>query len=132
MVHAASMFIRTQLFSHQSAPPATAACAVTTGGAPWLLWIAATITLLLLAESLQADSFRCGRKVVRSGDSQSEVLAACGEPQRRESKQEALWLGSSQKNVPVKAWYYKRSSRKLERIVLIYQGKVVAVRTGGR
>jgi hypothetical protein len=126
------MFITAQPLIDRSALCSATACTGTSGRASWRLWAAATIALLLVAENLLADSFRCGRKVVRSGDSQSEVLAACGEPQRRESKQESLWLGSSQKNVRVKAWYYKRSSRKLERIVLIYQGKVVAVRTGGR
>jgi len=80
----------------------------------------------------EADSFRCGRKVVRSGDAQSTVLAVCGEPQRKDTAQEAIWTGSSQKTVRVNRWYYKSSSRKLERVVLLYQGKVIAVETGGR
>jgi len=80
----------------------------------------------------EADSFRCGRKVVRSGDAQAQLLSACGEPQRKDSGQEELWAGASQKTVKVQRWYYKTSGRKLERVVLLYQGKIVAVRTGGR
>ncbi len=86
----------------------------------------------MLSASLAADSFRCGRKVIRSGDSQSQVLSTCGEPQRRDSAQEALWIGSSQKTVKVHRWFYKTSGRSLERVVLLYQGEVVAVRTGKR
>jgi len=86
----------------------------------------------LLSASVAADSFRCGRKVVRSGDSQSELLTACGEPQRRDSAQEGLWIGSSQKTVKVHRWYYKTSGRRLERTVVLYQGKIVAVRSGKR
>jgi len=80
----------------------------------------------------EADSFRCGRKVVRSGDAQAQLLSACGEPQRRDSGQEELWTGASQKTVKVQRWYYKTSGRKLERVVVLYQGKIVAVQTGGR
>lgn len=87
---------------------------------------------LLMSASLAADSFRCGRKVVRSGDSQSQLLSTCGEPKRRDSAQEALWIGSSQKNVKVQRWYYKTSGRSLERVVWLYQGKIVAVHTGKR
>jgi len=87
---------------------------------------------LLPLPSAEADSFRCGRKVVRSGDAQSTVLSVCGEPQRKDTAQETLWTGASQKTVRVHRWYYKSSSRKLERVVLLYQGKVVGVETGGR
>lgn len=86
----------------------------------------------LLSASVSADSFRCGRKVVRDGDDQSKLLSACGEPQRRDSAQEPLWSGSSQKTVTVHRWYYKSSGRSLERVVVLHQGKIVAVRTGKR
>ena len=101
---------------------------------PGLLPVLLVALLLSMWPALdaEADSFRCGRKVVRSGDAQSTVLAVCGEPQRKDTAQEAIWTGSSQKTVRVNRWYYKSSSRKLERVVLLYQGKVIAVETGGR
>jgi hypothetical protein len=98
-------------------------------------WSCCSLVLLgglLLTASIEADSFRCGRKVVRSGDAQSVLQSACGEPQRRDSGQEELWTGASQKTVKMQRWYYKASGRKLERVVLLYQGKIVGVRTGGR
>ncbi len=98
----------------------------------WLVACGLGLVGLLLSASISADSFRCGRQVVRSGDSQSQLLSTCGEPQRRDSAQEALWIGSSQKTVKVHRWYYKNSGRSLERVVLLYQGEVVAVRSGKR
>ena len=94
--------------------------------------LAVLLVGLWTVPQVAADSFRCGRKVVRSGDAQSTVLAVCGEPQRKDTAQEAIWTGSTQKTVRVNRWYYKSSSRKLERVVLLYQGKVIAVETGGR
>ncbi|HET6565731.1 MAG TPA: DUF2845 domain-containing protein [Xanthomonadales bacterium] len=86
----------------------------------------------MMAEAACADSFRCGQKLVRSGDDQSELLRICGEPQRRDSAQERVGSGSNQQTVKVQRWYYKSSGRKLERVVMIYQGKIIAVRTTGR
>lgn len=88
--------------------------------------------MLLLASHAQADSFRCGLKVVRSGDSQSALVKACGEPKRRDSAQERVGSGSGQKMTRVQRWYYKSSGRRLERVVLLHEGKVVAVRIVGR
>jgi len=90
------------------------------------------LILLLQIESVEADSFRCGQKLVRSGDDQSELLRICGDPIRKDSAQERVGSGSNQKTVKVHRWYYKNSGRKLERVVMLYQGKIIAVRTTGR
>jgi hypothetical protein len=79
-----------------------------------------------------ADSFRCGQRLVRTGDDQSELLRICGDPVRRDSAQERVGSGSGQKTVKVQRWYYKSSGRKLERVVMIHEGKIIAVRTTGR
>ncbi len=86
------------------------------------------VLMLLLANQAQADSFRCGLKVVRSGDSQSALIKACGEPKRRDSAQERVGSASGQKTVRVQRWYYRNSGRRLERVVMLHEGKVVAVR----
>ena len=90
------------------------------------------LILLLQIEPVEADSFRCGQKLVRSGDDQSELLRICGDPIRKDSAQERVGSGSNQKTVKVHRWYYKSSGRKLERVVMLHQGKIVAVRTTGR
>ena len=87
---------------------------------------------LLFPPWVFADSFRCGRKVVRNGDSSGDLMQKCGEPQSRDSAQEELWLDRSQKKVRVERWHYKQGSSTLARVVLVYQGKVVGVRTGNR
>ena len=87
--------------------------------------------ILLLSSHTQADSFRCGLKVVRSGDTQSVLIKACGEPKRRDSAQERVGSGSSQKMVRVQRWYYQNSGRRLEHVVMLHEGKVVAVRIAG-
>ena len=90
------------------------------------------VILLLPTEHIWAHSFRCGQKLVRSGDDQSELLRVCGDPIRRDSAQERVGSGSNQKTVKVQRWYYKNSGRKLERVVMIHEGKVIAVRITGR
>lgn len=98
---------------------------------PMLMTMLMTM-LLLPAEVAQADSFRCGQRLVRSGDDQSELLRICGDPIRRDSAQERVGSGSSQKTVKVQRWYYRSSGRKLERVVMIHEGKIIAVRVTGR
>lgn len=84
-----------------------------------------------LAET-RADSLRCGRTVVRNGDTLEKLRQRCGEPLRRDFVQEQFWLGDGLRRVRVERWYYKPGSRALSRFVLIYQGKIVGVRTGER
>jgi hypothetical protein len=94
-----------------------------------LLWLAVG---LLCWSPARADSFRCGRKVVRSGDTLEELLQRCGEPRQRGSGYESIWLPDGQQRVRVERWHYKLGGRKLERVVLLYRGQIVAVRTGPR
>lgn len=80
----------------------------------------------------RADSLRCGRKVVRNGDTPEELRQHCGAPLRRDFVQEQFWLGGNLQQVRVERWHYKPGRRALGRIVLIYQGQIVGVRTGER
>jgi len=89
-------------------------------------------TSLVFAGSVWGDSFRCGRKVIRNGDSSADLMQKCGEPQSRDSAQEELWLNRTQQKVRVERWHYKQGSSKLARVVLVYRGEVVGVRTGNR
>jgi hypothetical protein len=95
-----------------------------------VVWV--SLLLLLPTNNVRADSFRCGLKVVRNGDAQSDLIRACGEPQRKDSAQERVGSGSSQKTVRVQRWFYKNSGRRLERMVLLHEGKVVGVKIAGR
>jgi hypothetical protein len=79
-----------------------------------------------------ADSFRCGRKVVRTGDSPGDLLRSCGEPRYKDKGYENMRAQGSQKKVRVERWYYKKSSMALEQIVVIHKGRIIAINTGQR
>jgi hypothetical protein len=79
-----------------------------------------------------ADSLRCGHKVVSTGDSAEELRRHCGEPLQRESGREQFWLRGTLQQVRVERWHYRHSSRSLPRVVLVYQGKIVAITSGSR
>jgi len=88
--------------------------------------------LALVAESLEADSFRCGRKLVSTGDTSGELVRVCGEPRHRDRGYKKIRVDGTNRKVSVERWYYKRSGRSLEHIIVLYQGKIVAVDVGGR
>lgn len=88
--------------------------------------------LWVLCAAAQADSYRCGRKLIRSGDSAADVLQVCGEPRYKDRGQETLRVGGAEKSASVERWYYRKSNRSLEHVVLIHKGRVVRIEVGGR
>jgi len=94
--------------------------------------MAALILFSALPLDLQADSIRCGRKVVRTGDSSSLLLRRCGQPLSKDRAYEEVKLKEGRKNVKVERWHYKKSARSLTRAVLIYHGNIVGIQTGKR
>jgi len=92
----------------------------------------AVATLWALCAAAQADSYRCGRQLIRTGDSAADVLQVCGEPRYKDRGQATLRLGGAEKSASVERWYYKKSRRSLEHVVLLHKGRVVAIEVGGR
>lgn len=90
------------------------------------------ICLLLVSFSATADSYRCGRKLIRTGDTGAEVIRVCGSPWYKDRAKQLLTLPEGPRKVSVQRWFYKKNERALERMVLIYQGKVVGIEVGGR
>jgi hypothetical protein len=84
------------------------------------------------ATGAAADSYRCGRKLIRTGDTAADVLRVCGEPRYKDRGKESLRLDGATQQLSVERWYYKRSRRSLEHIVLLHRGRVVAVEVGSR
>ena len=84
------------------------------------------------AQPAEADSYRCGRKLVRTGDSSAAVLRVCGEPRFKDRGHERVVLDGGSKLLPVERWHYKRSRRSLEHVVMLYRGRVIAISVGGR
>jgi len=88
--------------------------------------------LAVYGSELFADSFRCGRKLIKTGDSTSDLIRVCGEPRHKNRGEEKIKVNGVVKNTSVQRWYYKKSSRSLEHIVLIYKGRVSAIEVGER
>ena len=90
------------------------------------------VLALLLFTGAHADSVRCGRRVVHTGDTLELLRSRCGEPNGRDHAVEQFWLDGVLQKVRVERWYYKPGNRKLGRVILVYRGKVIGIRTGGR
>ena len=92
-------------------------------------------SLLLLAfliPETSADSYRCGRKLVTTGDSRSDLLRICGEPVYRDKGYENITIEGVPGRVHVERWYYRKSKRSLERKVLLYRGEVTGIEVSDR
>ena len=89
---------------------------------------------LLLSATIEApaDSYRCGRKLVRTGDTSADVLRLCGEPSHRDRGQESVLLDGALTRISVQRWYYRKSKRSLEHIIMLHQGRVIEIAVGGR
>ena len=88
-----------------------------------LLLLTVTIFLLNIAA---ADSFRCGRKIVKQGDSGSALVKKCGKPARKYSSKEVVNEQGRQSKVSVSNWVYERS-RKKDMIISIRSGTVIKI-----
>jgi hypothetical protein len=90
------------------------------------------VFLFLVSFELFADSYRCGRKLIQTGDSSRDVLRICGEPAHKDRGNEKIRLNGADRNTRVERWYYRKSRRSLEHVVLIHQGRVAAIEVVGR
>ena len=90
------------------------------------------IVLSVVGSDLYADMFRCGRKLIKTGDSTGDLIRVCGEPRHKDRGKEEITLNGGVKNTSVQRWYYKKNTRSLEHIVIIYQGRVKSIEVGER
>jgi hypothetical protein len=87
------------------------------------------IALMLTAGvDVNAGGFRCGTKLVVTGDSISRLINACGQPELKYKAKETIGSGSSKKSTGVSNWVYPRG-RKRNMVVSISSGKVVKIAT---
>ncbi|MEE4293405.1 MAG: DUF2845 domain-containing protein [Xanthomonadales bacterium] len=88
--------------------------------------------ICLFSELVDADGYRCGRKIVRTGDSLSRLVQVCGEPRLKSSGSSTVEVDGVARKVRVERWHYKQGSRSLEHVVLIYRGRIAAIELGRR
>jgi len=94
--------------------------------------LAALVAALALAAPVAADSYRCGRRLVRDGDDVERLLRLCGEPGHRDRGTETLLLDGRFGPQRVERWYYRKNRRSLPYVVMVHRGRVVAIRVGRR
>lgn len=90
------------------------------------------IFLVMASSVVYADSYRCGRKIVRDGDSADDLLRVCGEPQHKERTRTFMTVDGHYRKVSVQRWYYRKSERSLEHVMLIYEGRIAAIDVADR
>jgi hypothetical protein len=82
--------------------------------------------LACLSWTASADSFRCGRKIVKTGDTVNVLMKKCGKPQRKFSSRKVISENGRQAKVGVSNWVYQRA-RKRDIIVSVRGGTVVQI-----
>lgn len=82
---------------------------------------------VLVSIDATADSFRCGRKIVKSGESTNALIKKCGNPVRKYSSKETVTDQGKSSRVGVSNWVYERRGKK-DMIVAIRSGTVVKIR----
>jgi hypothetical protein len=97
-----------------------------------LLIPAVLAAFLLGSADAPADSYRCGRKLIRTGDEVSKLIEVCGQPRRKDSGKQTLVVDGRLRQVKVQRWHYRMGSRRLERVVMLYRGKVAAIEVASR
>jgi hypothetical protein len=83
------------------------------------------ITLIVIfSNTIQADSFRCGKSLVKVGDSPNMLIKKCGDPARKYSSKESIHDNGREFRAGVSNWVYVRRGGK-DMIVSIYNGTIV-------
>jgi len=80
----------------------------------------------LLSSSISADSIRCGRKVVKTGDSSNTLIKKCGKPVRKFSSKERINNGGNRSNTMVSNWVYTRGGKR-DMVVSVRSGAVIKI-----
>ena len=86
------------------------------------------IALLLwfVSDLASADSFRCGRSLVKIGESNNALIKKCGDPARKYSSKESVSDHGRSTQVSVSNWVYARRGKK-DMIVSMRSGTVVKI-----
>ncbi len=85
-----------------------------------------SVIFMLFPPNSSADSFRCGRALVKVDESTNALIKKCGNPIRKYSSKETTYDHGIQKRVGVSNWVYERKGKK-DMIVSIYAGTVIKI-----
>src|SRR5687767_1082953 len=87
---------------------------------------------------VEAETFRCGTKLIYEGDTRAEVVSRCGDPteidQRSVWRRPLIWfhgrpyhVGTDLVEIPVEIWTYNLGPHKLMRRLRFEDGRVVEI-----
>lgn len=112
-----------------------------------LLAVCALVLLMVLPQASSADSFRCGGKLVSTGDKMIDVISKCGPPDWKdehfEKRLERVYNDPYRKDqdyrepvaavveVRVEEWFYNSGPHRFIRILRFENGTLVSIETGG-
>ena len=84
------------------------------------------IALLSICLQAQAGSFRCGTKIIITGDSINRLIESCGQPSLRYKAKELIRSGGRRQTAGVTHWIYERGGKQ-NMVVSVRSGKVVKI-----
>lgn len=92
----------------------------------WNVLTLVGLSLTCVTVTAQADSIRCGRAVVKVGDSINTLIKKCGKPADKYSSRIAINDNGSERQTSVSNWVYRSRGQK-DRVVSIYAGEVMKI-----
>lgn len=105
-------------------------------------WALLPAALLFLAGvGARADGFRCGQRLVNTGDSKEQVQVRCGQPQSQDRwVEEEISYDTDQAGhriqrvvtIPVDRWVYNLGPTSFLRILLFRRGHLTEIQVGDR
>ena len=84
------------------------------------------LVFMMFSVNALADSFRCGRTLIKVDESTNALIKKCGNPVRKYSSKEMTTDQGRQKRVGVSNWVYERTGKK-DMIVSVYEGAVIKI-----
>lgn len=92
----------------------------------WHVYGLPGMLVVCFSTSIYADSIRCGRAVVKVGDSTNMLVKKCGRPSDKFSSRIQVSDNGRQRQTSVSNWVYRRAGQK-DRVVSIYAGAVIKI-----
>lgn len=90
--------------------------------------IVVLLATVLAASSANADSFRCGGKIVRAGMTMDEVRKACGKPTTTSIEEHDVRAGNRVVGTTqIHTWRYRRSSGQRTAVLQFDGGEVKSI-----
>lgn len=112
-----------------------------------VLVLGALVLLMAFPQTGSADSFRCGGKLINTGDRTIDVISKCGPPDWKdehiEKRLERVYNDPYHRDqdyrepvaavveVRVEEWYYNSGPHRFIRILRFENGTLVSIETGG-